>query len=60
MNARLNIKHLSTWLQVETAIRNFQAYFEALNYENFAIEVSKKFILSPKAWGELLKRYENK
>lgn len=60
MKTRVKMNHLSTWLQVETAIRNFQAYFEALNYEDFAIEVSKKFKLSSEAWDELLKRYENK
>ena len=60
MKTRLNINHLSTWFQVETAIRNFQAYFETLKYEDFAIEVSKKFKLSPESWDELLNRYENK
>jgi hypothetical protein len=59
-NSKLNISHLSVCFQVETAIRNFQAYFEVLKYEDFATHVHSKFKLSVSAWDELLKRYENK
>ena len=59
-NSRVNIAHLSVWLQVETAIRNFEAYFLTLPYVDFACHVHAKFKLSPEAWQVLLERHESK
>ncbi len=54
----LNISHLSVWLQVETATRNFAAYWKVLPYVDFAAQVQTKFKMSAAAWNELLNRYE--